>query len=268
MVWAVAKRDLLAVRRSRAVLLPIILVPLIVLVAVPAAVGVAVNFMDPENPELKDVLIMLERMPDWLKAEVENLSLQGKFLTLVLGQMMAPMFLLIPLMVSSVVAADSIAGERERKTLEPLLYSPLSERELFAGKVFSALFLAQAAALGGFVLYATVANIAAAPHLDHLLLPNATWLLLVGWVVPAISTLALAVMVLISARVRGFQEAYQLSGILVAPILALLLGQIFGVFVLSPTGVLALGAGIWILDGFLLFWGSGAFSRISLLKVS
>jgi ABC-type Na+ efflux pump permease subunit len=267
-IWAVARRDLLAVRRSRSVLGPIVIVPLIVLMALPAGVGFAANHMDPENAELQNILTLLERMPEWLNAEVAHLSLKGKFLFVVLGQLMAPMFLLIPLMVSSVVAADSIAGERERKTLEPLLYAPISERELFAGKVVSALFLAQTTAVVGFVLYGTVVNAVAWPHLERLMLPNVTWLVLVFWVVPALSTLALAFMVIISARARGFQETYQLSGVLVAPILFLVFGQITGVMLFSPWVAFALGAAVWAVDGILLRVGARAFSRIRLLRPS
>ena len=36
----------------------------------------------------------------------------------------APMYLIVPMMVSAVIAADSFVGERERKTLEALLHTP------------------------------------------------------------------------------------------------------------------------------------------------
>jgi ABC-type Na+ efflux pump permease subunit len=41
-------------------------------------------------------------------------------------------------MVSSVLAADSFAGEKERKTLEALLYTPTTDRELFTAKLLEA----------------------------------------------------------------------------------------------------------------------------------
>ena len=43
-----------------------------------------------------------------------------------LGYLFAPMFLIMPLMLSSIIAAESFAGERERKTLgRPALYPSL-----------------------------------------------------------------------------------------------------------------------------------------------
>ena len=72
--------------------------------------------------------------------------------------MLAPMFLIIPLMVSSVIAADSFAGEKERKTMEALLYSPTTDQELFAAKLLSGWLAAIAVALVGFMLYVVTAN--------------------------------------------------------------------------------------------------------------
>ncbi|MCI6239810.1 MAG: ABC transporter permease subunit [Clostridium sp.] len=48
---------------------------------------------------------------------------------------MPPFFLIVPIMASSVMAASSFVGEKEKHTLETLLYSPLSLRQLFQSKV-------------------------------------------------------------------------------------------------------------------------------------
>ena len=48
---------------------------------------------------------------------------------------MPPFFLFVPIMASSVMAASSFVGEKEKHTLETLLYSPLSLRQLFQSKV-------------------------------------------------------------------------------------------------------------------------------------
>ncbi len=45
--------------------------------------------------------------------------------------------------------------------------------------------------------------------------------------------LGLGVTVLVSARVSSFQEAFQLDGIIVLPILALVIGQVAGVMIFS-----------------------------------
>ena len=103
--------------------------------------------------------------------------------------MLAPMFLIVPLMVASVIAADSFAGEKERKTLEALLYTPTTDRELFVAKLLSGWLAAIAVALVGFVLYAVMANAAAWSQMHRIFFPNAMWLVLILWVVPAIAGL-------------------------------------------------------------------------------
>ena len=57
---------------------------------------------------------------------------------LVLGYLLSPLLLVIPLMVSAVLAADAFAGEKERRTLEGLLLLPIADRDLFLAKVLSA----------------------------------------------------------------------------------------------------------------------------------
>ena len=47
-----------------------------------------------------------------------------QLVVLVNGYLLAPLFLIVPLMVSAVLAADAFAGEKERKTLEALLHLP------------------------------------------------------------------------------------------------------------------------------------------------
>jgi len=169
------------------------------------------------------------------------------------------------LMVASVIAADSFAGEKERKTLEALLYTPTSDQELFFAKVLSAWLPAMGVALGGFVLYAIVANLAAWPVMGRIFFPNLMWILLVIWVAPAVAGLGLGTMVLVSSRVSGFQEAYQLGGAIVIPIVVLVIGQATGVMYFSAGLVALLGLVIWAVDAVILWFGIKVFQRGELI---
>lgn len=46
-----------------------------------------------------------------------------------------PVFMLLPTMISNVTATASFVGEREQKTIEGLLYTPLNRQELLLGKI-------------------------------------------------------------------------------------------------------------------------------------
>src|SRR5512139_3501713 len=140
--------------------------------------------------------------------------------------MMAALYLLLPTIVAIGFASDSFAGEKERKTLEALLYTPTTDWELLLGKLLSAWLPALGVTWGGFLLYSVMANLAAWPVLGRLFFPTTMWVILVMWVAPAAAALGLSSMVLISSRARTFQEANQLSGVVILPLFMLLGAQL------------------------------------------
>ena len=184
-----------------------------------------------------------------------------RWVVLALVYFLAPMYLIIPLMVASVIAADSFAGEKERKTLEALLYTPTTDGELFLGKLLSAWLPALGVAWAGFLLYGLMTNLAAWPVMGRIFFPNGMWLVLVVWVAPAVAGLGLGTMVLISARAQGFQEAYQLGGAVVLPVLLLVVGQATGVMYFNVGLTLLLGLFLWGVDAALLWFGVHTFRR-------
>ena len=266
-IWAIVRKDLKVVLQNKGVSIPIIVVPLVMLVLLPALVGFASALGAGPGSPLQDLRLFLDQMPAELRAQLAGYDELQAIVVLGLVYLLAPFFLIVPLMVASVIAADSFAGEKERKTLEALLYTPTSDRELLTGKFLAAWLPAVGVAVLGFVLYVTVANIAAWPIIGGILLPNLMWLLLVFWVAPAVAATGLAVSVLISARAEGFQDAYQLSAIVVLPVIMLVVAQASGVMYFSTLLVAALGAVLWLLSAILLWWGARNFRRGEILSL-
>ena len=260
-VMAIVRKDLRGVWRSKGVVLPLVLVPLVILGVMPALISLVPRLA----PEGSLAFMDLERLPEGIRAELAGLDPSRRLLVLALVYFFAPMYLIVPLMVASVIAADSFAGEAERKTLEALLYTPTTEGELFLGKVFSAWLPALGVATVGVLLYSLVADLVSWPVLGRLLLPNPMWFLLVIWVAPAVAGLGLGTMVLVSSRVRTFQEAYQLGGAVVLPILFLVVGQVTGLLYFNLVVVGLLGLFLWAVDAVLLWYGSRTFRRDALL---
>jgi ABC-2 type transport system permease protein len=171
----------------------------------------------------------------------------------------------MPMMVASVVAADSFAGEKERKTLEALIYTPTTDLELFAGKVLSAWIPAILVSLVGFVLYGLAVNIGAWPTMGRIFFPNALWWVLVLWVAPGAAALGLGATVLVSSRVNSFQEANQIAGVVVLPIVILVAAQASGAMYLSLGLTVALGVVVWLIGGVLLWIGVRTFRRSEII---
>jgi hypothetical protein len=59
---------------------------------------------------------------------------------------------------------------------------------------------------------------------------------MVLWMAPAFAALGLAGMLLVSLRVRGMQEATQLGGLFVLPVIALVVGEVRGAVLLASWG--------------------------------
>jgi ABC-type Na+ efflux pump permease subunit len=260
-IRAIIRKDLKVVLQNKGVSIPLIIVPLIILVALPALTALAPLLQNGSGSPFSGLEGLMENMPAGLQRELVGLNETQTIVTLALVYLLAPMYLILPLMVASVVAADSFAGEKERKTLEALLYTPTTDRELLLAKLLSAWLPALSVAWIGFLLYALVANLAGWPTMGRLFFPNVMWIILALWVAPAVAGIGLGVTVLISARAEGFQEAYQLGSIVVLPIILLVVGQATGVMYFSPWLVLLLGLVFWLIDIVLLWLGTRIFHR-------
>jgi ABC-2 type transport system permease protein len=179
--------------------------------------------------------------------------------------MFAPLFLIMPLMFSSVVGADSFVGERERKTMEALLYSPTSDMELFLGKVLASIIPAIVLSWGTYLVYIVVVNIASYGLFQRIWFPLPTWWPMMFWLTPAFALLGVSATVMISSRVKTFMEAYQLTGSLVVLVLGLVVGQATGVLYLGVGTVMLVGTLVWIVDAILIYVGVHNFKRSTLI---
>ncbi len=259
-------KDLLEVRQNKSVIVSLALVPLIIMVVLPLVMlivasqtGSADAFNDP------DIQLMFERMPVNLLQGMAGLNDTQVTIMMILGYLFAPLFLIMPLMFSTSIAAESFAGEKERKTLEALLYTPATDSELFFGKALAAFIPSVLIAWLSFGLYTLVLNIAGYPIFGRIWFPIPSWYPLVFWVTPAFAALGVGATVLISAKVQTFMGAYQTSASLVVLVLALVVGQAAGVIYLSGWVGMLLGFVIWLADGILFFMAIQQFNRKTLL---
>ena len=111
-VRAVVAKDLTAVRRSKAVVLPMVLVPVLLLIVLPLVIGLGAR----SQPSV-DVSRFLDNIPGDLARPILKLPQREQLIVLVNGYLLAPLFLIVPLMVSAVLAADAFAGEKEPRRL-------------------------------------------------------------------------------------------------------------------------------------------------------
>ena len=264
-IFAIVRKDLKVAMQNKGVVLPIVILPLILFVILPWVMAYASSMIDMAGSSVSNMDELLARMPSGLLNELSRYTTEQQLIVFPLVYMLAPMFLIMPLMVSSVLAADSFAGEKERKTLEALLYSPTTDRELFTAKLLGGWTAAIAVAFFSFVVYAVMVNAAGWQSIGRVFFPNRMWIAMVFWVTPAVAALGLVVMVFVSARAQGFQDAYQTGGLVVLPVIFLMIGQISGAMYFSLGVVLFVGLVVWLLDVVLLWFASKSFRRGELI---
>lgn len=254
-VKAVLGRDLGAVRRSKAVVLPMLVVPVVLLVMLPMSIGLAANGRSLRVEQFVDLL------PGRLADPVMAHPQQERLVILVLGYLVAPLFLIVPLMVSAVLAGDAFAGEKERKTLETILHLPVRDRDLYIAKLLGGFIPSVMISWAGFVLYATVSNIVCWPVMHRVFLPTFLWGIVIIWISPAVAAVGLGIMVRVSIRVNNTQEAQQLGGAVVLPLVILAVGQTTTLLLSGPRTALVVGAVVWTIAIVLNVRGARAFTR-------
>jgi len=266
-IWAIARKDLKEVQQNKVAWIPAIVIPLIFAIIMPLLFTLAPRFIpvDDLQRELGDIDVLLKNLPSTVKVTFDGLKIEQMFVLYMTAFMLAPLFLIMPLMFSSVIGADSFVGERERKTLEALLYSPATDMELFLGKVLAAVIPAISLSWLSYLAYIVVVNIASYDLFNRIWFPLPAWWPMMFWLTPAFAVLGVSATVLISSRVKTFMEAYQLTGSLVVLVLGLVVGQATGVLYLGVGTVMLVGTLIWTVDAILIHLSLRNFKRSMLI---
>jgi ABC-2 type transport system permease protein len=263
-VQAIVRKDLKVVFQNKGVSVPLVVAPLLILaVALPGAALLAPKLGYLDTPDIVWLDKVIELMPAGSQALAGD-DIAQAFVTIILVYGAAAFYPLLPLLVVTTIAADSFVGEKERKTLEALLYTPTTDWELLLGKLLSAWLPALGIAWGGFLLYTVLANLAAWPVMGRLFFPTTNWLILAVWIAPAVAALGLCAMVLISSRARTFQAASQIAGVVVMPSFILLGALLLVVMNLGAWLAILLGLLIWAISAALLWFGRRSFRRSKL----
>src|SRR5215216_4848445 len=85
---------------------------------------------------------------------IQILALPASSAGVLLGKQPLAYMLALPAIVPAVVAAYSVAGERQQDTLEPVLTTPIRREELLLGKALAALLPSLAVSYGVFGIFA------------------------------------------------------------------------------------------------------------------
>jgi ABC-2 type transport system permease protein len=176
-----------------------------------------------------------------------------------------PLFWIVTVALTPAIAADSFVGEKERLTIEPLLATPIRNRELFAGKLVTASLPAVLGTWLGTLIFAALVAISHSPYYPSFVLADGDWIFSSVVIAPLIALLAAGIGALISTRVSSFRVAYQLNGLIVLPVILVLIPQAAFLFLLTPQAWMYVAAFLAVVDVGILAWALAVFDRDRLL---
>lgn len=161
----------------------------------------------------------------------------------------------VPISFSLVLALESFAGEKDRNTLEPLLTSPLSDGELFLGKMAAVLLPPVTLSLAAMAIFTLAVRAGAGRDVP------AEALVLVGLLSVTEAVAMVAAAVVVSTHAPTVRAANILASFIILPMAALL--QLESVlFLMGQTRVLwPVAAGIAGIAAILVRTGMRAFNR-------
>lgn len=256
---AVTKKDIRGVTLNKQVFAVLLIVPLALTIVLPSIFVLVTAFAPDAASDFQKIL-------DMLPADNGARSQQQRIFGLILNNIMPVFFLMVPIMASSVMAASSFVGEKEKHTLETLLYSPLSLKQMFQAKILAGFSVGMMVSYISFAAMMLVLELEVFLLTGKAILPSSSWLAIMLLIAPAISIIAIAVTVRSSAKAQTIEEAQQRAVFLVFPILALLIGQFTGILLISAGLLWGVGAVLAALDVLLMRGAAGSFTYEKLLR--
>jgi ABC-2 type transport system permease protein len=245
-VGALIVKDWKEVLKNQKALIPSIIVPAIFVIILPAAFIIFSTYGNILSLVQGDTTEFLKRFPDYLVPA--GFDIRQKMIYAIIVYFFAPFFLIIPIMISSIAASNSFVGEKEKKTIEGLLYTPLTDKELVLGKILVSFIPSVCISWASFLAYGIVVNVLGFPVFGYVWFPNPSWILMMAFLVPVISFFSLVLIVAVSERSTDSWESQQISVVLLLPVIGLVVSQVAGVVYLNPVFVIIASAIFLVAD--------------------
>jgi ABC-2 type transport system permease protein len=253
-VWTVLRREWSETVRNRLLMSTILLPPILLTVVPVALAGVVGERALP--PELATQVVA--QKPEW--ASFSPGELAGAFAV----QQFLVFFLLMPAYIPLSIATFSIIGEKQARSLEPVLAAPIRTSELLAGKAVAAVVPGILAGWATYVVFVGLASFVYGPALLGVV-TDPSWLAGVFLLGPAVGLSSVVAGVIVSARVNDPRVAQQIGGVVIVPIVVLVLVQATGTLLVGAAGYTLLAIIVLIVSLIGLRIGIRLFDREAIL---
>lgn len=257
-VRAVARNDLLQLKRSPDFLIPMGILAGVFFIFVPVVLLSLISIAG-DVPAVSGVAESVGAVPAQAQATVDALSEQAQTSYSLAVFLFAPLGVIVPMTICTAVGANAVVNERERGTGEFLAHSPATEKEIYFGKLIASLTPGYATTLVGFGVYSIIVNVIVGPDVGGWFFPTSQWWMLMLWIVPAFLAITLSVVLRLSARVQSATAAQQASGLVTLPLIIVSWAQ--SSVAIPWEGSFVIGAVAWVVAFFGLRSGAKAVTR-------
>ncbi len=241
-VWLVLRKELREIFQQRALIYSLCVVPLMIVFLA----GFVMNSASRQN-----------------KAASGGGGDSGQSTDIAIGNLFRLYVLVEPLFIPAMIAAYSIVGEKNSRTLEPLLATPVETWQLLLAKSLSAIIPATLATwISGGIFIAEVAAFTSPAVFTQVITPG--WLILLLLTAPVLTLTPVAITVMTSSRFNDPRTASQISS-LIFIVLLLIFSSVGRSLAISPILSLIITALLALLGLGLLWVATGIFQREAIL---
>lgn len=175
------------------------------------------------------------------------------------------LFVIIPATLPTIIASYSIVGEKNNRSLEPILATPTTDGEILAGKILSSFVPSMGSTLIAFFSGTILIDIAFFYLLGFMPLPTLNWILVIILLAPTATLMSILALVLVSSKVTDVRAAQQIGGFVIMPVILLMLGVISGFIFLSPFTIILFSIFYSCIDLGLFYFAKSIFNREDIL---
>ncbi len=234
-VWSIFRKEFDDVIKSKYILFSLLIMPFLLLVILPLTTYLPI-MLDPSATDSDDLSFFLD-----FKV-TENWAQLTEFqqLFIIFVEFNWIYYLLIPIILPTIIAADSFAGEKDRGTVEGLIAAPITDNEIYLGKISTSLIPTIAVTWIYSIPFVIITNIFSQQILEYNYLPNLRFFILVFFVTPLATVISINIMIWASTRTSTTRDAQQFGSLLLLPLMLILI-NIAGLSVIFSNVYLLVG---------------------------
>ncbi len=246
------------IMKNKMVLATILLMPLMFAIVIPVAMLLPA-IVSPADLAGNDTQQLVKNLPG-----AGDMTPQAAYITFMVSAIL-PFFMMLPAILPTIISSYSIVGEKKNRTLEPLLAAPVEVEDIMAGKALAALIPALIATWLSAAIFAILVYVLTNNIVGRILVPDLTWLIGLFILGPLVAFLGVMFTIVISSRVNDPRTAQQISVIFIVPIMAIFMGQMFGLFLINETIILGVCVVALLADVAVVKIGGELFEREKIL---